>query len=130
MSSERRFAVIGVGGVLAWYLFMLVFWAIQPFTDAVPVGVDYTLTAPHAISVKVQCNTLFRTDPRQGPLPTLKPQPDGKPTLVFAHEPCARRHREAQALFVLDTAVVVVCVSVAVWLSRRRSTAPQPGPVS
>jgi hypothetical protein len=130
MSSERRFAMIGVGGVLAWYVCTVVFWAIQPFTDVVPVGVDSTLTAPHEISVAVRCNSLFRAEPRRAPLPTLKPQPDGKPPLAFAHEPCARRHWEARAVFALDTAVVVVCVSVAVWLGKRRSTTPQPGRVS
>ncbi len=94
MSSARRVALIGFGGVLLWYLCTTVFWAIQPLTDHVPVGIDQTRKNPQEISVRVECNTLFRSAARgDAPLPTLTAQPKRDPPippLAYAYEPCAR----------------------------------------
>jgi hypothetical protein len=130
MSSGRRFATIAVGGLLAWYMCTLVFWAFQPLTDHVPVGVDYTRKNPHQISVEVKCSTLFRRASRgASPLPALTAQPVGNPPLAYAYNPCTRTHREARELFVLDTAVVLGGIALAVWLAvRERVGTPAVGP--
>jgi hypothetical protein len=132
MSSGRRFAMIAMGGLLAWYICTVVFWAFQPLTENVPVGVDYTRKNPHEISVPVTCSTLFRAASRRSsPLPALTAQPAGKPPLAYAYDPCVRTHRQARALFVLDTAVVLAGIALALWLSIRQRvavTAPRVGP--
>jgi hypothetical protein len=125
MSFGRRFVVLGLGGVVAWYLCTLVFWAFQPPTDHVPVGIDYTRNTPQIVSVPVECNTLFRSASRaNSPLPTLTVQPDGKPPLAYAYDPCSRTHREARMLFAIDTAVVLGGLALAVWLGMRSFDVP------
>jgi hypothetical protein len=130
MSSGRRMAMIAIGGLLAWYICTLVFWAFQPLTENVPVGVDYTRKNPREISVAVKCSTLFRaTSRRSSPLPALTAQPVGKPPLAYAYDPCIRTHRQARALFVLDTAVVLAGVALAVWLTIRQRVLVRPARV-
>ncbi len=47
------------GGTIVWYVCILFFWALQPLSDAVPVGVDYAHVPPVFVSVTVECNSLF-----------------------------------------------------------------------
>ena len=114
--------MIAVGGLLAWYVCILVFWAFQPLIDDVAVGVDYTRAKPQAISVEVKCSTLFRAASRgPSPLPALTTQPVGSPPLAYAYEPCTRTHRQARALFLVDTAVLLGGIALAVWLAVSRT---------
>jgi hypothetical protein len=127
VTSGRRSALYGAIGLAVWFLCTLVFWAFQPLTDSVPVGIDYTLVPPRPVSVEVQCNTLFDGAAHDGsPLPTLKAQPKGAPALGFQRDVCTQVHSEAQVLFYLDTGMVVVIAAGAGWfmLRRRRASAP------
>jgi hypothetical protein len=117
-----------VGGFLAWYICTLVFWAFQPLTAHVPVGIDYTRQTPKEISVEVRCSTPLRAASRgPSPLPALTAQPEGKPPLAYAYDPCSRTHREARRLFVLDTAVLLGGISLAVWLAIRQRVGVRAG---
>jgi hypothetical protein len=118
--------------VMVWYVLTVVLWASKPLADGIPVGVDSTLKAPGisldivgAVSIDVKCNSLFATHARgNDPLPVLKAQPRGAAPLAYSHEPCTQVHREARTLLVLDTALVVVLLSVGGWLVFSRFRAP------
>jgi hypothetical protein len=120
MSSGRRFVVLAAVAAVVWYACILIFWALQPLTDAVPVGVDYTLKPPRQSSVTVDCNTLFAGSARDNsPLPALAVQPKTVPPiapLAYAHEPCIKVHHQARILFALDTALTVAVLPCCVWL--------------
>lgn len=128
MIAGRRFALIGTAAVVVWYVVVLVVWAFQPLTDAVPVGVDYTLKTPKPVSVTVDCNRLFDSTPRDDvPLPALTVQNVGDPPLAFQRTPCAVVHGHARLIFGLDTAVFAAVVALYVLLTirwRRESSNP------
>ena len=110
-----------MAGLLAWFVCILLVWAVRPIEDRVPVGVDNTLKTPHAVSIAVSCTTLFASAVRNGaPLPALTPQPAGQPPLAYGHTPCDTAHGQARALFVFDTVFVIVGLAALVWLERRR----------
>lgn len=130
MVAGRRFALIGTVAVVVWYVCILVVWALQPLNDSVPVGVDYTLKSPKAISVSVECNNLFDSSSRDGsPLPTLKVQPTDAPALAFQREPCALGHGQARIVFLIDTAGFAAVIAFSIWLALRwrRSSPSQLG---
>jgi hypothetical protein len=127
MFAGRRFALVGAGAAFAWYVCILIFWALQPLADAVPVGIDYTLKQPTPVSVTVECNRLFDGAARGGALPALTVQPQDKPKLGYQREPCAIVHRQARMVFALDTASILVVVLVCVWLALRWRRPSSPG---
>jgi hypothetical protein len=127
--AGRRFVLNGAIAAVVWFACILVFWAFQPLSDSVPVGIDYTLKTPARVSVSVDCNSLFDSRPRDdSPLPALKAQPPGNPPLAFQREPCVIVHDQAQIVFILDTAVFALVASGFVWFvvrKRRSSVATQ-----
>ena len=128
MFATRRVALIGVTAAVVWYLVVLIFWALQPLSDSVPVGIDYTKVPAAPVSVTVECQTLFDSAPRSdAPLPSLKEQPPTAPALGYQREPCALVQRQARIVFALDTAAFLAVMAGFGWLtlSRRRS-APVP----
>jgi hypothetical protein len=129
--AGRRFAVIGAAVAVVWYFCIVVFWAMQPLTDTVPVGIDYTLKQPAFVSVSVTCRGLFESAPRTGsPLPALKPQPKGLPKLAFQRDPCVLPHKQAQIVFAVDSALFAAIVGCFAWLALRRWRSPAPVPRS
>jgi hypothetical protein len=127
MFAGRRFALIGMVATVAWYACVLLFWAVQPLSDTVPVGVDNTLAVPKLVSVSVDCNGLFDSAPRDAaPLPVLKAQPTGKAKLAFQREPCGVVHTHARVVFAIDTAAFVAVVGGFIWLAIRRRRSAQP----
>src|SRR3954452_12963344 len=124
MFAARRVATIGVCAAIVWYVVVLVLWALQPLSDSVPVGIDYTKTPPAPASVKVDCQTLFDSAALgDQPVPLMKQQPPTSPPLKFQREPCALVQRQARIVFALDTAAFVAVLVGFGWLtlSRRRS---------
>ncbi|MGZ4672368.1 MAG: hypothetical protein ACXWBO_09005 [Ilumatobacteraceae bacterium] len=135
MSGTRRFALLSAGAAVIWYACILIFWALQPLSDSVPVGVDYTLKQPKFVSMTVDCKGLFDSSSRDGsPLPALKAQPKGSPALGYQREPCGVVHRQARLVFAADTIVFLAVVSGAGWFlfwrprssSRQRLVGDQP----
>jgi hypothetical protein len=119
--AGRRFILIGAIGVVVWYVCVLALWALQPLSDSVPVGVDYTLKTPVNVSVSVDCNSLFNSAPRDdSPLPELKAQPAGDPSLEHQREPCVLVQDHARIVFVLDTAVFALAMAGFAWFVMRR----------
>lgn len=105
---------------VVWYLCIVVFWAAKPMNDAVPVGIDFSLSTPAFVSVPVQCQGVFDSASRDNsPLPTLNVQPIGKPKLVFNREPCVIVHHQARIVFAVDTALFAVVVLTFGWLTLR-----------
>jgi hypothetical protein len=111
----------GLAALVVWYGCTLLFWAVRPLHDLVPVGVDNTLAPPAAVSIRVKCNTLFSSSVRSAaPLPALNAQPPPQPALAYNHTPCERTQKEARVLFALDTVVAAGCLALLVWLALRR----------
>jgi hypothetical protein len=107
-------------------MLVLVFWALQPLSDSVPVGIDYTRQPAAPVSVTVECQTLFASTPiSDEPLPPLKEQPKGAPPLDYQREPCVIVQQQARIVFAVDTAALVAVLVGFVWLAaRRRRSAP------
>src|SRR4051794_2646323 len=125
MFAARRVAAIGLCAAILWYVLVLVFWALQPLSDSVPVGIDYTKSPPAPVSVTVDCHTLFDSSARSGEaLPPLKEQPATAPPLQYQRQPCALVQRQARIVFALDTAAFLAVIVGFGWLtlSRRRSS--------
>lgn len=117
VSGSRRFTFLIAVAAVIWYGCVVIFWALQPLSDAVPVGVDYTLKPPVFVSVAVDCNGLFQRASRGAtPLPALKAQPVGSPRLGFQREPCVIVHHQARMVFALDTAGVLAVLALAGWV--------------
>lgn len=105
----------------AWFAVVLV-WALRPQTDTVPVGIDYTLVPPVAVTQDVECDSIFASSAVNGSLPTLTPQPDDAPALGFQRGPCELVQRNGRIVFGLDVLfyLVVVAASVATFTRRGR----------
>ena len=121
MFATRRVALIGALATVVWYLLVLIFWALQPLSDSVPVGIDYTKVPAAPVSVTVECQSLFGSAPLgDEPLPTLKEQPKNAPELAFQREPCVLVQQQARIIFALDTVAFAAVMVGFVWLSLRR----------
>jgi hypothetical protein len=117
MSGGRRIAFLAAAAAVVWYACVLIFWATQPLSDSVPVGVDYNPKQPVFVSVSVSCNNVLDGAARDGSaLPVLKPQPKGSPSLAYQRDPCAIVHSQARLVFALDTAVMLVVLGFAGWV--------------
>ncbi len=105
----------------AWFAVVVV-WALRPQTDTVPIGIDYTLVTPVAVTQDVECDSIFASSPVNGSLPTLTPQPEGAPALDFQRDPCELVQRNGRIVFGLDVLfyLVVVAASVATFTRRGR----------
>jgi hypothetical protein len=127
MFAGRRFALIASAAAVVWFVCILAFWALQPLSDSVPVGVDYTLSTPANVSVEVDCNTLFDSAPRPDePLPTLATQPAGKFPLGFQREPCVLVHDQARIVFALDTVAFAAVMGGLGFVLLRGRRSPRP----
>ena len=125
MSSGRRSIVLAASGVLLWFIAIMVFWAFQPSTDAVPSGVDQRVfvvargPANTPYSQKVMCNTLFFSSARSLDLPALPDQPTGVTPLKYQRAACTTVHREARLLFAIDTLAFLGLFAAGGWLLMR-----------
>lgn len=124
--SARRSVFLASAALVVWYLCVLLLWAVQPLSDAVPIGVDYSLKSPRQVSQVVECNTLFAESARDSsPLPVLNPQPADKPPLTYSREACVDVQRDARIIFALNTVFVAVAL-IGVFLVVRRLGRQQP----
>lgn len=120
-------AIALVAGTV-WFAVVMV-WALRPQTDTVPVGIDYNLVPPAAVTQDVECNELFAASAARGALPTLTPQPEKAPALDFQRSPCALVQRNGRIVFGLDVVFYLVLVAGAVVALRRgRSSEPALSP--
>ena len=116
MFSGRRVALIAVCATVVWFIFVVLFWASQPLSDSVPVGVDYTSKPAVFVSASARCNALLDSAAQDSSqLPALKAQPPGAPKLAFQRDPCALVRSQGRLVLALDTAVVLAVVLGAVW---------------
>ena len=105
-SRPRRIAAWVLAGACAWYLAVILLWAVRGMTDRVSVGIDYSVANPQAAVVAVECRSPISSFARSdGPLPPLASQPAGRPPLRYEHAPCAQTHRDARLLLILDSAL-------------------------
>lgn len=107
-----------------WFAAILV-WAMQDFTDTVPVGTDYTQTPPSDVSVDVPCRSPFASEVRRDELlPVLTEQPEGLPALAYTREPCRARRDSTRTALMIDGVVFVGLLGTAAATRRRRVVVP------
>jgi hypothetical protein len=114
----RRSVAIALVLGTVWFAVVLV-WALRPQTDTVPVGIDYNVAPGVAVTQDVSCTSLFRSNPVDGALPVLTPQPEGSPDLGFQRPPCELVHRNGRIVLGLDIVFYLVLVGGAVVALRR-----------
>ena len=111
---------LAAAGVIVWFVCTIVFWAARSPSDAVPVGVDNSISPAAAVSVSVRCNSLFSGAARPaGALPALNAQPADQPALAFSRPPCVVKHHEARRLFVFDVLFLLAALAGLIWIMRR-----------
>ena len=121
---RSRVLPIVVAVITAWFLIVLLFWAVRPSTGMVQVGTDYTTAPPQVVSVRVHCNSLFSNDSGGGgAIPELPRQPEERPQLALPQQPCSGIHADARRAFVIDSLVFVIVLAgcAATFIYRRRS---------
>lgn len=111
LSRGRRTAI---ALLIAWFVAVL-WWALQPVTDAVP-----TSAGTQPTSQVVHCDApLSGNNGPSGPVPSLPP---GQ---AYQREPCTQMHSQYRSLFLADTVLVVVVIALLVGV-RRRERSPVP----
>ena len=110
-----RGRVIAIVLLVAWF-FAVLWWALQPVDDAVPTGTVGT----QQTSQTVKCDApLSGEGGPTGPLPSL---PAGQ---AYQREPCTKVHTEYRALFVADSALVVIAIALLVGVGRKPRMNPE-----
>ena len=106
MSNARRNLLLGAGAVVVAYLLLVVFWAVRPLDDAVPIGKN---ADGEPQSQTVECNTLFASSVRPNePLPTLDSLPVEIAPYEYNRTACRAVQRDARRIFALDTVFAVL----------------------
>jgi hypothetical protein len=115
MNQRTRWLSIAAAGLAIWFILVLVFWAIRPLSDTVPVGSKGKDQPP--ISQTVKCNTLFSSEARD-----QSALPDVEPPLAYTRGACGKVHRQAQIIFAVDTLLTLIGLGIigAVELRGRR----------
>lgn len=124
--SGLRGARIALAVLALWYVAVLV-WAYRPLSETMRVGIDYRAEPPSALSVTVECDSIFSSTSRSAELPVLPSQPDGQPPLAFPREPCEFVRSDARRAFAVDTIVVVLAGATLLWFGVRHRRRDEPG---
>ena len=112
LSSGRR---VAIALLIAWFV-AVVWWALQPVTDAVP-----TSAGTQPTSQVVHCDApLSGNDGPSGPVPSLPP---GQ---AFQREPCTQLHTQYRALFLADAVLTVVVIVLLIGVRQKRQHSPEP----
>ncbi len=121
--------LFAAAGLVAWYLCVLLLWAVQPLSDSVPIGIDLSLKEPKQVSQTVDCNSLFASSARDsGPLPALNAQPIDADPLTYSRTACTAAQRDARIIFGLNTVFVVCTLAAMAYIARRLAAQPDPPP--
>jgi hypothetical protein len=127
MSNARRNLLLGAGAVVIAYVLLVVFWALQPLDDAVPIGKNED-NVPQ--SQTVECNTLFDSSVRPDqPLPTLDALPAKFAPYEYNRTACHAVQRDARRIFALDTVIAVLLTIGLVLLALRQTQGGPPAPL-
>lgn len=103
MTQRRKWLLTATAVVVVWFAAVLVFWALRPLHDSVPVGLDVN-GAP--VSQDVECTTLFDSHAIDaGALPVLEPP------FEYTREACSAVQRDARLVFGIDVGVAVLALA-------------------
>ena len=125
MSQTAKRLGLAAVALMLYFVLLMAVWASRPLHDSVPVGVDWTPTTaappkPEQVTDQVvRCNTLFASQARAEGLPTLRPQPKGRPALAYQHDPCKLVHSQARLLFVIQSGALIGSTALLVFLAMR-----------
>lgn|GEM_PF-4733161 len=115
--NRRLGLALGIG--LVWVAVLVGAWAIQPLSDSQMVGfVELDDGGFEAVTVDVDCNTLFSSDARD----TSVALPDLGDDLAFPRTPCDKPHSDARIIFVMNAVVVaLLAAGWTTWFRQRRT---------
>lgn len=126
----RRLMLFAAAGLVAWYVCVLLLWAVQPLSDSVPIGIDLSLKQPKQVSKVVDCNSLFAGSARDsGPLPALNVQPIDADPLTYSRTACTTVQRDARIIFSLNTLFVMFALAGMAYIARRLAGQPDLPPL-
>lgn len=113
MTQRRRWLLTATAVLVVWFVVVLVFWALRPLHDSIPVGLDST-GAP--VSQEVECNTLFDADAlAPGALPELEAPYE------YTRDACTGVQSDARLVFGIDVGVTLLgLVAIALLALRGR----------
>ena len=103
MTQRRKWLLTATAVVVVWFVAVLVFWALRPLHDSVPVGLDEN-KAP--VSQEVECNTMFAADALDaGALPELQPPYE------YTRDACTAVQSDARLVFGIDVVVTLLVLA-------------------
>ncbi|MGB8859709.1 MAG: hypothetical protein WCC60_10660 [Ilumatobacteraceae bacterium] len=130
MSRRTRILTMVGVGLIVWFAFVTLRWAMQPLDDTQSVGLNADKTIAYQ---KVECGSLFDASPTGG---KVIPAPVTPATVTaaklgewgFGRPPCELGHQQGRALYAIDAATFVVGLGALAFVAKR--TRPRDGAVS
>ncbi len=122
--AGKRWIVVALVAVTAWFAASMVFWADKPLHDYAPTGKILNAATPDPddtidTSIRVTCASPWSSSIRTAPLPALDAP------RAYQDTPCASSHRDGRMILFLDIAVFVLAMAGGAFLLTRR-TADEP----
>ena len=123
--AGKKWIVVFLVAVTAWFAASMVFWAGKPLHDYAPTGAILNIVTPDPndtvdTSVRVTCAPPWSASIRTAPLPVLEAP------LSYQDTPCASSHRDGRLILFLDIAVFVLALAAGSYLLTRRTTVEAP----
>jgi hypothetical protein len=116
MSRRTRILLWVSLGLAAWFA-VTIYWATQPLTDSVPVGLDKD---GKAAVLEVQCNNLFdATAVDASAVPEVVTPVGVEHPWEMTREPCTLVHDQAQVLFGINVVVFLLSVGGTTFVATR-----------
>lgn len=123
--AGKRWIVVALVAVTAWFAVSMAFWANEPLHDYAPTGAIPNTATPDPndtidTSIQVTCESPWSSSIRSAPLPVLEAP------RAYQDTPCASSHRDGRLILFLDIGVFLLAMAGGVFLLTRRTTAELP----
>ena len=123
--AGKRWIVVFLVALTAWFGASMAFWANKPLYDYAPTGAILNTATPDPVdtietSERVTCTSPWSSSIRTEPLPAVvAPR-------AYQDTPCASSHRDGRLILFLDIGVFVLAMAGGVFLLSRRTTFEPP----
>lgn len=123
--AGKKWIIVTMVSVLAWFGASMAFWANEPLYDNAPAGAILNTATPDPndtveTSVRVTCASPWSSSSRTAPLPVLTAEQ------AYQDTPCEVSHRDGRLILFLDIAVFVLAMAGGAFLLTRRTAIEPP----
>ena len=123
--AGKRWIVVALVAVTAWFAASMALWVNEPLRDYAPTGRILNIATPDPkdtidTSIQVTCASPWSSSIRSAPLPVVVAPRSYQDT------PCASSHRDGRLILFLDIAVFVLAMAGGAFLLTRRTAVEPP----